>query len=237
MKGMAPVIAILGEYSAAFEPHTCTDAAIADSNTESGVMIRAEWVSTGAIEVRSLRTFSGIWLAPGSPYQDMGKTLEAIRYARENGVPCLGTCGGMQHLILEYARNVLGYKDAQHAEYDPYASDLFMSHLECSLRGREMCLQLVPGSLVARIYGGTSATERYYCDFGVSPSRVALLRSGPLRVVGSDSEGAVRVVELPQHPFFVGTLYVPQARSRPGAPHPLVSAFLQAAVSRSCADQ
>ena len=237
MKSTAPVIAIVGEYSAAFEPHTCTNAAIGHSNAESGVMIRAEWTSTSAIEVRSLRAFSGIWLAPGSPYRDMGKALEAIRYARENGVPCLGTCGGMQHLILEYVRNVLGYKDAQHAEYDPYASDLFVSRLECSLRGREMRLQLVPGSLVSRIYGGTSATERYYCDFGISASRVALLRSGPLRVVGSDDEGAVRVVELPEHPFFVGTLYVPQARSRPGAPHPLVSAFLQAAASRSYAGQ
>ena len=237
MKGMAPIIAILGEYSAAFKPHTCTDTAIADSNAESGVMIRAQWMSTSGIEMQSLCAFSGIWVAPGSPYRDMGKTLEAIRYARENGVPCLGTCGGMQHLILEYARNVLGYEDAQHAEYDPYASDLFVSNLECSLRGREMRLQFVPGSLVSRIYDGTSAIERYYCDFGVSPSRVALLQSGPLRVVGSDDEGVVCVVELPDHPFFIGTLYVPQARSRPGAPHPLVSAFLQAAASRSCADQ
>jgi CTP synthase (UTP-ammonia lyase) len=237
MKVIPPAIAILGEYSAAFEPHTCTDAAIGHSNAESGAMIRGEWMSTSAIEVRSLRAFSGIWVARGSPYRDMGKTLEAIRYARENGVPCLGTCGGMQHITLEYARNVLGYKDAQHAEYDPYASDLFVSRLACSLRGREMRLQLVPGSLVSRIYGGTSATERYYCDFGVSSSRVEVLRSGALRIVGSDDEGAVRVVELPEHPFFVGTLYVPQARSRPGAPHPLVSAFLQAAASRSCAAQ
>ena len=77
--------------------------------------------------------YSAIWVAPGSPYKNLEKTLEAIRYAWENGVPCLGTCGGVQHMIIEYARNILGYKDAQHAEYDPCASNLFISSLACSL--------------------------------------------------------------------------------------------------------
>jgi CTP synthase (UTP-ammonia lyase) len=146
-------------------------------------------------------------------------------------VPCFGTCGGMQHLIIEYARNVLGFHDAQHAEYDPYASLLFVSELACSLAGREMQLRLVPGSQVAAIYGERSVVERYYCNFGVHPDRVAALAAGPLRIVGSDAEGSVRVVELPGHPFFIGTLYVPQARSTPNAPHPLVSAFLRAVVA------
>ena len=81
---------------------------------------------------------------------------------------------------------------------------------------------------MAAIYGATTVVERYYCNFGVHPDRVGLLRSGPLRIVGSDAEGEIRVVELPGHPFFVGTLYVPQTRSTPTTPHPLVSAFLRA---------
>ena len=100
------------------------------------------------------------------------------QYAREHGVPCFGTCGGMQHIVLEYARNVLGFRDAQHAEYDPYASELFISALTCSLAGREMQLRLVAGSQVAKIYGGTTAVEQYYCNFGVHPDRVAVLASG-----------------------------------------------------------
>jgi CTP synthase (UTP-ammonia lyase) len=92
-----------------------------------------------------------------------------------------------------------------------------------------MQLQFASDSLVARCYGSDRAVERYYCNFGVHPDRVAVLGSGPLRIVGSDAEGEVRVVELSGHPFFVGTLYVPQARSTPDAPHPLVSAFLRAA--------
>lgn len=225
-------IALLGEYSAAFPPHPATDAAIAHSSAALGLDVAAEWVSTADADVGRLRHYAGVWIAPGSPYRDMARTLDAIRHARENGVPCFGTCGGMQHMVIEYARNVLGFRDAQHAEYDPYASELFVSALTCSLAGREMQLRLAPGSQVAKIYGATVATEQYYCNFGVHPDRVATLASGPLEIVGSDAEGEVRVVELPGHPFFVGTLFVPQARSRPAAPHPLVSAFLRAVAER-----
>src|SRR5262249_47370936 len=148
-------------------------------------------------------------------------------------MPCLGTCGGFQHMIIEYARNVLGFVDAQHAEYDPYASNLFVSRLACSLSGREMQLQIVPDSLVSRGYNSTHAVEQYYCNFGVHPDRVAAISAGPLRIVGSDAEGEIRVIELTAHPFFVGTLFVPQTKSAPGAPHPLVTAFLQVIAAQS----
>ena len=225
---MRPSIAIVGEYSAAFPPHPATNAAIAHAGAALGLDVAREWIATDMLDASVFRRHDGIWVAPGSPYRDMAKTLDAIRRAREHGVPCFGTCGGMQHMIIEYARNVLGFRDAQHAEYDPYASELFISTLTCSLAGREMHLRLVPGSQVAKIYGATTVLERYYCNFGVHPDRVAVLASGPLAIVGADAEGEVRVVELPGHPFFIGTLYVPQARSTPEAPHPLVSAFVRA---------
>lgn len=158
----------------------------------------------------------------------MDRTLWAIRCAREHLIPCFGTCGGFQHMVLEYARNVLGFKDAQHAEYDPYASHLFIARLECSLVGREMQLRFTNGSQMARIYGALSTTEHYYCNFGVAPEYIALLKSGAMQVTGSDSEGEVRIIELPGHPFFIGTQFVPQTRSSPQRSHPLVTAFLQA---------
>jgi CTP synthase (UTP-ammonia lyase) len=159
----------------------------------------------------------------------MELTLWAIRYARENKIPCLGTCGGFQHMVIEYARNVLGFMDAQHAEYDPYASNLFISQLECSLAGREMQLNFVPGSQVAAIYGSLSAKEHYYCNFGINPDYVDELKQGPLKISGSDAEGEIRVIEHPDHPFFIGTLFVPQSRPTSLRPHPLVTAFLEAA--------
>lgn len=189
-----------------------------------------DWVSTADIEPNLFGRYSGIWVAPGSPYRNMEKVLWAIRYARENNIPCFGTCGGFQHIIIEYARNVLGFKDAKHAEYDPYASNLFISRLACSLAGREMQLRFVPESQVAAIYGNLSATEHYYCNFGVNPGCIPELKQGPLSISGSDIEGEARVIEYPGHPFFIGTLFVPQTRSTPEMPHPLVTAFLGAVV-------
>ena len=221
-------IAILGEYTPTFQPHVSTSAAIEHSRSASGVDVDGIWVSTDEIDENLFQRFSGIWVAPASPYKNMDKTLWAICHARENGVPCFGTCGGFQHMIVEYARNVLHYRDAQHAEYDPYASTLFISRLDCALAGREMELKFESGSRAAEIYGSTSATEEYYCNFGVDPGKVELFENSGLRVSGSDSEGEVRVIELPDHPFYVGTLFVPQTRSTAARPHPLVTAFLRA---------
>ena len=98
----------------------------------------------------------------------------------------------------------------------------------CSLAGRELELTFSAGSLVAEIYGTASAIEHYYCNFGVNPDYVPRFKNGPLKITGSDSGGEIRVIELPGHPFFVGTLFVPQARSTMDQPHPLVTAFMKA---------
>lgn len=225
---MTKSIALLGEYTPTFSPHLSTNAAIEHVKAAFGLDISADWVSTADIDQTLFERYSGIWIAPGSPYKDMDKTLAAIRYARENNIPCFGTCGGFQHMIIEYARNVLGFKDAQHAEYDPYASNLFISQLACSLAGREMQLSFEPNSRVAAIYGAITATEQYYCNFGINPDYVDALKQGPMQISGADAEGDIRVIEWPSHPFFIGTLFVPQARSTPEQPHPLVSAFLRA---------
>ena len=227
---MQKSIAILGDYAAEFPPHPATDAAIEHSGRLLGNRIHKEWIPTTEIRLSRLRQYAGIWVAPGSPYKDMSKTLQAIQYARENNVPCLGTCGGFQHIVIEYARNVLGHSDAQHAEYDPYASELFISELDCSLAGRDMKLKFLHDSKVRTFYAADNAVETYYCNFGVNPDCVDKLKTGALKVSGADSEGEIRVVELPEHPFFIGTLFVPQTRSTKEEPHPLVTAFLRAAL-------
>ncbi len=223
-------VALLGEYTPTLQSHILTNAAIQHSCSLLSVDIEGDWVSTENISNSLFDVYSGICVASGSLYKNMDKALWAIRYARENGVPCLGTCGGFQHIIIEYARNVLGFKDAQHAEYDPYASELFISKLDCSLARREMTLNFVAESQVATIYGALKVIEQYYCNFGVNPKCIPLLKGSLLKITGSDSEGEVRVVELPNHPFFIGTLFVPQAQSTSVTPHPLVTAFLKAVV-------
>jgi CTP synthase (UTP-ammonia lyase) len=94
--------------------------------------------------------------------------------------------------------------------------------------GFTMVIELEPKSTVAVGYGKTHVEEQYYCNFGVNPEYASTLRAGRLRTVGSDKAGEVRVVELADHPFFVGNLFLPQQNSSPQSPHPLVKAFIRA---------
>lgn len=225
-------LAIVADFDSTSRSHQATNDAIEHCGAASGLEIKSEWIGTADLAepdgLKRLAAFQGIWIGPGSPYASLGGALSAIRAAREHAIPLFGTCGGFQHIILEYARNVLGFDDAEHEESAPRASRLVISRLACSLVGRTMTITLTPDSIVARSYGRTRAREQYLCNFGINPEYVDRLRSGKLKAVGSDTEGTIRAVELPDHRFFVGTLYLPQLSSTPTNPHPLVSAFLQA---------
>jgi CTP synthase (UTP-ammonia lyase) len=225
-------IAIVGDFNPSNQSHIATNAALEHCSESLSSPVEHRWIGTEELArpdgPRRLADVRGFWIAPGSPYKSMDGALLAIRTARERRSPLLGTCGGFQHIILEYARNVLGFADAQHEDTHPHASRQFISRLTCSLVGRTMTITLQPDSLVARAYGRTTVQEQYRCNFGVNPDYVDVLRSSVLRIVGSDDEGVVRVVELAEHPFFVGTLFVPQLTSTPSAPHPLVSGFIRA---------
>jgi CTP synthase (UTP-ammonia lyase) len=219
------VIAIVGERIPDFPPHVATDAAIAHSAAALGVPVEARWVATD----EELPEVDAIWCAPGSPYRSLEGALAALRHGREHGVPTLGTCGGCQHMLLEFGRNVLGIADAQHAEYDPYASRLFVTPLTCEVAGRTMHVTLDPAS---RLYGGaTDVQEQYYCNFGLNPEYRAQLDTAGFRITGVDADGDARVFELDDHPFYVATLFVPQMRSEPARPHPVVTEFVAAAAA------
>ena len=229
-------IAVVGDFTASNQSHVATNDAILHCSAALGLSVSPRWIGTEELaspgDLKQLKDFGGLWIAPASPYKSMEGALSAIRTAREHRIPLLGTCGGFQHIILEYAKNVLGFADAQHEETDPDASRLLISRLACSLVGRSLTITLHDGSLVARLYGRTRTQEQYHCNFGVNPQYVDILGSGALRIVGSDGEGVVRVVELADHPFFVGTLFLPQLSSTPAVPHPVISGFL-----RACADK
>lgn len=229
---MTSKIAIIGDFDPSLQSHINTNLAIEHCSAAVGASPRYFWIPTEELTsdegLKKAINVQGLWIAPGSPYKSLDGALRAIRLARENQIPLLGTCGGFQHIILEYARNVLGFQDAQHAEYDPYTSRLFISRLACSLVGRTLVIELEPKSTVAMAYGRTRAEEHYYCNFGVNPDYAGTLREGGLRVVGSDKEGEVRIVALADHPFFVGTLFLPQQNSSPQSPHPLIQAFIRA---------
>ncbi|GII96148.1 CTP synthase C-terminal region-related (seleno)protein [Sinosporangium siamense] len=225
-------VAVVGDLRPGFPPHMATDDALRHAAAHLGVGVDIRWLPTEPLEsdLGEVKAADVLWCAPGSPYLSLAGALAALRHGREHGVPTLGTCGGCQHMIIEYARNVLGYEDAQHAQYDPYASTLFISALACSLAGKTMPVTLLAGSRAAELYGGASAEEEYYCNFGLDPRRQGTLHDGGFTVTGVDGDGEARVLEVAGHPFYVGTVFVPQVRSRPGAPHPLVTGLLRAAL-------
>ncbi|GAA3571802.1 CTP synthase [Nonomuraea rosea] len=225
-------VAVVGDYDKTFAPHVATDDALRHAAAYLGAGVEIRWLATEPLEadLSEVRAADVLWCAPGSPYRSMAGALAALRHGREQGVPTLGTCGGCQHMVIEYARHVLGFEDAQHAEYDPYASSLFVSELTCSLAGKTMPVALTPGSRAAALYGQTETEEQYYCNFGIDPARRQTLHDGGLLVTGVDADGEARVLEVPGHPYYLATLYVPQARSSPGSPHPLVIGLLRAAL-------
>jgi len=161
----------------------------------------------------------------------MDGALRAIRWARETGRPFLGTCGGFQHAIVEYARNVLGLVAADHAESNPIAALPLISPLACSLDGATGTIRLKPGSRLGAIYGRTEIVERYQCNFGLNPRHQSLLDNAKLAIVGRDENGEVRAVEMGGNPFFVATLYQPEQSAFGGAAHPLIRAFVSAALN------
>lgn len=226
-------IALIGDYNEAVIAHRAIPLALTAAAQSIGVAVHADWVHTSTIgdAKQLLATYAGIWCVPGSPYSNTNGALAAIRYARQSGRPFLGTCGGFQHALLEYAHDAWDIDAPAHAETDPDASDPVIAPLTCSLVNIADALHLVPGSRLAQIYGTTSITEQYQCSYGLSPRYEARLQDGPLRVAARDSEGSVRGVELEGHPFFIATLFQPERAALQGQIPPIASAFVMAAAS------
>jgi len=235
-----PRIAIVADYDPSFPPHPATSAALVHTAQALKVDLTTEWLPTEPLAAEGwqhrLEPFHGFFIGPGSPYKSLQGGLNAVRFARESGRPLIATCGGFQHVVIEYARNVMGFSDAQHAEYDPYASCLFISALVCSLASKALLIDILPDTLAFRAYGCAQAQERYYCNFGINPEYRQDLENAGLVTAGVEageeqSRGESRILELPNHPFFLATLFVPQARSTPTSTHPLVDTFMSAVIS------
>ena len=226
-------VAVIGDLQPDNPTHDAIAPAVAHADAargrDGGTVL--EWIGTEEardLPLAALDRHAGFWIAPGSPYRSMDGALRVIRYARESDRPLLGTCAGFQHLVIELARDVLGIADAAHAENDPDAPNLFVTLLSCSLVGQSMTVALRPGTRAAALYPAASATERYYCRFGLHPDRVADLEAAGVVVSGVDQDGEPRIIELPGHRFALATLFVPQTSSAPGAAHPVVAGFVEA---------
>lgn len=133
-------------------------------------------------------------------------------------------------MLVEHARNVMGIRDAVHAEYG-LAGTPVVTLLSCSLAESQIDITITPNSHLAEIYGKLLVTEQTNCNYGLEPSFAHIAFSGGLTVSALDNTDEVRAIERADHPFFVATLYQPQRTSRREAPHPLWTAFVQAATA------
>lgn len=222
-------LALVGDYHPDIVAHQAIPLAIDDAAAVLEQPVKYNWLATPSIASgEALAEYDAIWVVPGSPYRHPEGAFTAIRYARENSIPFLGTCGGFQHAIVEYARNVLGWHDAAHAETDIEGRMVIMP-LTCSLVEKTDAIELRANTLIAKAYGQPIITEGYHCNYGIADAFARELESGDLRVTGWDDNGDIRAVELVTHPFFVATLFQHERGALAGKPVPLVQAMLRAA--------
>ena len=226
-------IALIGDYDPQVTAHQAIPVALGMIAEQSGHNVQFDWLATDQIHVDTpLAHYDGFWCVPGSPYNSEAGALRAIRFAREQQRPFLGTCGGFQHALLEFSRNVLGWTDAEHGETSPDSPRAVLTPLTCSLVEAVDSIHLVAGSLIAKAYETSEIHEGYRCRFGVNPQFEKKLLTPPLRAVGHDSAGDLRAIELTDHVFFVATLFQPERAVLNGQIPPLVRAFVEACVEQ-----
>lgn len=222
-------IALVGDFRSTAVAHQAIPPAIQLAADHLNLNISAEWLPTASITDTSvLEPYDAIWVVPGSPYQNDQGAMMAITWARVNDVPFLGSCGGFQYALIEYARNVIGWQDAAHKETDTEGRMVIVP-LSCALIEETDDIIIEEGSVIAQAYGKLKTHEGYHCRFGVDPGFIAELESYPLRVTAWDREGGVRGIELPTHRFFVATLFQSERAALRDALSPLVVSLLRAA--------
>jgi CTP synthase (UTP-ammonia lyase) len=233
-----PRIALIGDYSASVVAHQAIPLALARACADEAITsVSWDWIATRELTdpATDLKNFSAVWLVPASPYENTEGALSAVRFARETKRPFLGTCGGFQHALIEFARNVLKLAEADHAETNPSGPLLVVSRLSCSLVEQSRTITFAPHSRLRELFGSDSAEVSYHCNYGPNPAYRAAFEQAGFQFTAWDSEGEPRAGELSAslHPFFVGTLFQSERDALRGKTPPIVRAFVKAAAAYS----
>jgi CTP synthase len=235
-------IAIAGKYVEYEDSYKSLKEALVHGALAHNLKLSVTWIEAEGLEEpgyeEQLRGFDGILVPGGFGKRGIEGMLNAIRYARERGVPYFGICLGMQTACIEYARNVCGLAGANSSEFDPATPHRVIYKLRELTGVEEMggtmrlgawtCL-LEPGSLAARAYGKTEISERHRHRYEFNREYEALLTGAGLNITGTTPDGTyVEIVEIPGHPFFLGCQFHPEFKSKPLEPHPLFEKFINA---------
>ena len=240
-------IGLIGKYVNLPDAYLSVVEALRHGGYAHGARIDLQWIQAeeveGLLTAGRLKDLDGIVIPGGFGERGVEGKVAAATYARENDIPCLGLCLGLQVMVIEYARNVAGLANANSREFDASSAhlviDLMDEQREVVEMGGTMRLglcpaKLTPGSVVAGAYGSELVYERHRHRFEVSPRYRSRLEAAGLVCSGlSPDDRLVEFVELPDHPFWVGTQAHPEFKSRPDNPHPLFAALVAAALDRA----
>jgi CTP synthase len=238
-------IGIVGKYVEYEDSYKSLKEALVHGALVHNLKLQVNWIEAEGLESgqaaceEQLQDYDGLLVPGGFGKRGIEGMLQAIRYAREKKVPYFGICLGMQTACIEFARNVCGLVDANSSEFDPATPHRVIYKLR-ELRGVEelggtmrlgaWTCKIEPGTLAHRIYGQSEISERHRHRYEFNREYEETLTAGGLRISGSTPDGTyVEMVELPDHPHFIGCQFHPEFKSKPLEPHPLFKSFIGAA--------
>lgn len=237
-------IALVGKYVSLQDSYKSITEAFTHAGAALDTRIEVEWIYSGDLNEENIKdklnNIDGILIAPGFGDRGLNGKILACHYARENGVPLFGICLGMQIMVLEFARNVLGLKDAESAETNPTTPHPVISLMDeqknVTNKGGTMRLgnwdcHLKEGSKIAKIYGTKEIKERHRHRYEFNNEYYDNFDRATFRLTGTNPDtGLVETVEYDNHPFYIGVQFHPEYRSTVAQPHPLFIEFTKAAL-------
>jgi len=243
-------IALIGKYTHLKDSYISHMKALNHAGVENNVKLDFHWVESTDLErtkdTSVLDGCDGILVPGGFGYRGAEGKMLAIQYARENGIPYLGVCFGMQLAVIEFARNVVGWDDANSGEFvdefgiesDHRVIDLMPEQKELDEMGATMRLGaqdvfLKEGTMVHGLYGTVEISERHRHRYEVNPEFIPIIEENGMVFSGNDGGIRMECAEIPDHPFFLATQFHPEFKSRPGRAAPPFRGFVKAAKERS----
>lgn len=243
-------IGIVGKYVILKDAYMSIMEALVHAGAKNDTKVNIEWISSEELEndtyeeildnYRENELLDGILIPGGFGERGVDGKVNAVKYARENKIPFLGICLGMQCAVIEFARNVCNLKNANSTEFDeetPYpVIDLLPEQREIEEKGGTMRLGAYPavlkeGTLAHKLYGKTEVNERHRHRYEVNPEYHKILEENGLVISGTSPDGKLaEFVELPNHPYFIATQAHPEFKSRPNKPHPLFDGLVKASL-------
>ena len=240
-------IALVGKYVELHDAYLSVKEALVHAGLALGVEVEIDWIHASEVEKGrgwdEIHAADGILVPGGFDSRGIEGKIAAAKYARENKVPYFGLCLGMQIMAIEFARNVLGYGEANSTEFDPASPypviDLMPDQRGIAEKGATMRLgvypcQLQPGSVAAAAYGQPVVEERHRHRYEFNNTAREAFAEHGMRFSGtSPDDRLVEIIEVAEHPYMLGTQFHPEFLSRPTRPHPLFAAFVRAAAEKS----